>query len=114
MRELLKHDKKKLPYGFPTKPCFGTPLVLPPALSPPIQFLPDERTEFWRVVFHVSDLNTLPQIFPCTCLSGIYSRAGGSTVSYIHLYQVRNILLRKLFDMFGVNHGAERLWPIRV
>ncbi len=29
-----------------------------------------------------------------TCLSCIYSRAGGSTVSYVHLYQVRNTLLR--------------------
>ena len=28
-----------------------------------------------------------------TCLSGIYSHAGGSTVSYVHLYQVRNTLL---------------------
>jgi hypothetical protein len=29
-----------------------------------------------------------------TSLSGIYSRAGGSTLSYVHSYQVRNTLLR--------------------
>jgi hypothetical protein len=30
----------------------------------------------------------------CTCLSCIYLCAGESTVSYVHLYQVRNTLLQ--------------------
>jgi hypothetical protein len=29
-----------------------------------------------------------------TCLNPIYSRAGGSTISYVHSYHVRNTLLR--------------------
>ncbi len=49
-----------------------------------------------------------------TPYTGIYSRAGGSTISYIFVPVPgpKHPLANKLFDMFGVNHGVERLWPI--
>jgi hypothetical protein len=47
-----------------------------------------------------------------TRFNPIYLRAGGSTISYIFIPGPKHPLANKLFDIFGVNHGVERLWPI--
>jgi len=54
---------------------------------------------------------TFHQLTTITHLSWIYLRAGESTVSYAHSYQVQNTLLWINYMLFHC-HGVRRLWPL--